>query len=164
MKRKLRSSGGLTLVEMLCAVALLVLLVLMLNTGLEMALRSYRSLTAEAETQLLLSTLADALADDLRYARDVAVDAGGKVTFNGGEALEVNAAGQLMSGGRLVLPPGAYGNGGYEADGSKKGAYKVEEPELSYSGGCFTIKLEVRQMEGEISAQAEFVVRCLNGR
>ena len=164
MKQKLRDNSGLTLIEMLCAVALLVLLVLILNTGLELSLRSYRDLTAEAETQLLLSTLADALADDLRYARDVAVDADGKVTFNSGAALGVNDRGQLTSGGKLVLPPGAYGDGGYADDGSKKGAYEVGEPGVSYDSGCFTIKLEVSQMGGGISAQAEFTVRCLNGK
>lgn len=68
MRKKLRSAGGLTLVEMLCAVAILVLLCLMMNTGMQMAVKSYDRLTAESETKLLLGSLSDALIDKLRYA------------------------------------------------------------------------------------------------
>ena len=37
MRKKLKDSGGLTMVETLCAVVILVLLCLMLNSGLSMA-------------------------------------------------------------------------------------------------------------------------------
>ena len=64
MRKKLDSSGGFTLVEMLCAVAILTLLCLMLGTGMQAAMETYREITAESETQLLLNTLVDANADD----------------------------------------------------------------------------------------------------
>ena len=66
MRRKLRAEKGVTLVEMLACAVILVLLGLMLNTGIQVAARSYHAITAKAETQLLLSTITDALADDLR--------------------------------------------------------------------------------------------------
>ena len=56
MRKKLNSESGLTLVEMLCAVAILVLLVLLLSTGMQMALRTYRDIVAQSEVDLLLST------------------------------------------------------------------------------------------------------------
>ena len=68
MRKKLKDIGGLTMVEMLCAVVILILLVLMINTGIHMAIRNYYSLTSESETELLLSSLTDSLADKLRYA------------------------------------------------------------------------------------------------
>ena len=71
MRKKLSRSEGLTLVEMLAAVVILVLLGLILNAGLHMALNSYRTMCAQSETELLLSTLLNTLADDLRYASDV---------------------------------------------------------------------------------------------
>ena len=68
MRKKLKDTSGLTMVEMLCAVLILILLVLMINTGIHMAIRNYYSLTSESETDLLLSSLTDSLADKLRYA------------------------------------------------------------------------------------------------
>lgn len=166
MRDKLRNEQGLTLVEMLCAVIILILLALMLNTGLQMAVHSYRDITARSEVQLLLSTLSDALADDLRYARDVVTDSGGTLmsyssdSYNdGGRAsLEINSdSGQVMAGGKRVLPAGAYGNG----------AYRVREMNITYEtradGSFFTISLKVGQAEGDISAGTEFAVRCLSG-
>ena len=118
MKRKLKSSRGLSLVETLCAVLILILLGLMVNTGLNMALNSYREITAQAEAELLLSTLADALADDLRYARDVKVETvDGKEVFsynsdsyngeNGHASFRVDEkTGQLLANDLRVLPEG----------------------------------------------------------
>lgn len=51
MRKKLNSESGLTLVEMLCAVAILVLLVLLLSTGMQMALRTYRDIVAQSEVR-----------------------------------------------------------------------------------------------------------------
>ena len=70
MKKKLKSSAGFSLVEMLCAVAVLMLLCVMVNTGLSVAMKTYFDLTAESETQLLLNTLTDAIAGELRYAHE----------------------------------------------------------------------------------------------
>ena len=47
MRKKLSRSEGLTLVEMLAAVVILVLLGLILNAGLHMALNSYRTMCAQ---------------------------------------------------------------------------------------------------------------------
>ena len=47
MKKKLKSSAGFSLVEMLCAVAVLMLLCVMLNSGLSAAMKTYYDLTAE---------------------------------------------------------------------------------------------------------------------
>ena len=165
MREKLRNEQGMTLVEMLCAVAILILLGLMMNTGLQMAMRSYRDITAQSEVQLLLTTLSDALADDLRYARDVRTKGDGSLlsyssdSYNsGGRAtLEVGENGQVTAGGKRVLPGGAYGNG----------AYVVRVMKITYAsrpdGSFFTIELEVAQAEGTISARTKFTVRCLSG-
>lgn len=160
MRRKLKDTGGLTLVETLCAAAILLLLGIMLNTGIQMAVRSNRDITAQAELQLLLSTLSDALADDLRYARDPKTEVDGKLSYisdsynTGGRAiLTVNADGQVEAGGKRVLPRGAYGNG----------AYQVETMDITYAEaeGLFTIELKVKQTDGAISAETDFTVRCL---
>lgn len=157
MKRKLQTTDGTTLVELLCVTVVLVLLGLVLNTGLQMALKSYRDLTAEPEAQLLLSTAADALADDLRYARGIQTGADGTLdsylsdSFPGRISLELSE-GQILAGGKRLLPAGAYGNG----------RYQFTQLDIRVAGSCLTVRLRVEEAGGSISAQAEFSVRCLN--
>ena len=80
--RKIKSETGLTVVEMLAAVLVLVLLSLMLGTGLNMVMHAYETVVAQSEVELLLSTAVDAIADDLRYAWNVKPDSSlGKTNF-----------------------------------------------------------------------------------
>lgn len=165
MKEKLKQTGGLTLVEMLCAVVILVLLCLMMNTGLQMAVKSYDRLTAESETQLLFGSLFDALIDKLRYC---------KVTESGSWSIgEVEPVkGKIVveekdaSGPKQLLPSSAYGKGRWE--------YRVEYikkdgtdlPLVKYDNGKFTVNFKVVWKADEsISVQTPLdglVIRCLN--
>lgn len=171
MRKKLNSESGLTLVEMLCAVVILILLGLLLNTGLQMAMSTYRTIVARSEVELLLSTAVDALADDLRYARDV-TGSGASFTYTSdsfgvGAALEVNSDGQIVAKvgeeRKRLLSTGAYGlNGAYQV---KKTADDTEIVNWNEAAGTFTIKLSVQTKDGKIGAEtpAEGVtVRCLN--
>lgn len=162
MRRKLAGHEGLTLVELLAAVVILILLGLILNAGLQMAMTSYRAMIAHSETELLLSTLADILADDLRYAEDVAAREGmldsyfsnsyGEGTRLRLENGKVYADGGGNSGLR-VLPDGAYG---------LNGRYEVDAMEIGYADRVFTLKLSVKEKDGDIHAETELAVRCLN--
>lgn len=159
MKKKLRGQKGVTLVEMLAAVAVLSLLGVMLQTGLQLALKSYHTMTAEAETQLLLSTVSDAIADELRYARDIRNENGAfkdytSVSYGRRTALRVTD-GQLIASpagnDKRVISTGAYGNG----------VYSIEEMEITYVAPIFHIHVKVSEAGG-ISAETDFSVRCLN--
>lgn len=168
MRRKLRANRGVTLVEMLACVVILILLGLMLHTGIQMAVKSYHHITVESETELLLSTITDALADDLRFAREVVTEevqgdsetAGKKlVSYNSdsyGLAVqpEINEEGQILIGGMKLLPAGAYGNGTYE----------VKAMDIFYDDVCFMIQLKVGEKGGMISAETQVTIRCLNGK
>lgn len=157
MRKKFRSRRGMTLVEMLAASVVLILLGLMLHTGLLMAQRSSRTLTGEAENQLLLSTLSDLLSNELRYARDVAVDDSGALTrytsvnYGRNTTLSLDADGQLEAGNRLMLPSGAYGNGDC----------RIDTCTITYSGGIFQVRLEVSDRRGT-GSETTFSIRCLN--
>lgn len=170
MRKKLNSESGLTLVEMLCAVAILVLLVLMLSTGMQMALHAYRDIVAQSEADLLLSTAMDALADDLRYARDVTTGADGRLSgytsdsFGEGVRLDVDTDGQIKAykgaedkDGMRLLPTGAYG---------LNEAYRVDKEKMSiqYVEPNFTITLRVVTKDERISAETSVTVRCLNAK
>lgn len=190
MKKKLKDSGGLTMVETLCAVAILVLLCLMMNTGIHMAVTNYRALTSESEIQLLLSSLSDALADKLRYCV-VYVDESGayESCFVGGvrseDAIKVDDNDHRLKvtvkdpdGGPEakkdvdLLPEGAYGN----PDGFYKGDYQVTMGSAMPGGAdsaalketyqkntnSFAIKLTVQDVNLGITKTTELFVRCLN--
>lgn len=178
LKKKLCGSKGFTLVEMTAAVLILVLLVLILNTGLDLAVKSYRTMTAESETELLMSSLSDAIYDELRYARDINADAdyaGGtpsgladtpdpaaaitgnlerytSVSFGRNTTLSLQN-GQLYASGKRLLAAGAYGNGDYS----------IEQLEITYDkeARVFTVKLTVGGVDN-IKAATEFKIRPLN--
>lgn len=172
MRKKLNSESGLTLVEMLAAVVILILLGLLLNTGLQMAMSTYRTIVAQSEVELLLSTAVDAISDDLRYARDVAEDGADGFTytsdsFGADTALDLNSDGQIVAKvgeeEKRLLSTGAYGlNGAYQV---KKTADDTEIVNWDEAAGTFTIKLRVQTKDGKIGVEtpAEGVtVRCLN--
>lgn len=165
MKEKLKSSAGFSLVEMLCAVAVLMLLCVMLNSGLSMAMRSYFDLTAKAETQLLLNSLTNAIAGELRYAHEASFDGEGNLTYNGGRKLTLGSDKQVYVDGRELLPRekddtnrgGAY----------KNGEYQVTQMDIVYDQetACFTLKLKVVWKNSGISAETPpegVAIRCLN--
>lgn len=162
MRRKLAERSGLTLVEMLAAVAVLALLGLVLSAGMQMAMDSYHSMVAQSETELLLSTLADTLADDLHYAEAVKTDGDGNLysyysdSYGENTQLSVNEDGAVYasSGGKdmRVLPDGAYG----------KGRYEVYKMEITYADNVFQLTLSVREKDGDIGATTDLSVRCLN--
>lgn len=165
MRKKLRNAGGLTLVEMLCAVAILVLLCLMMNTGMQMAVKSYDRLTAESETQLLLGSLSDALIDKLRYAvvTDTDTLSIGEVRLEDGRIVVVEENGTV----KQLLPDGAYGTDRWEydvelvkkEDGSKLQLYE-------YKDGKFTVHFKIVWPKDEsVSTQTPeggLVIHCLN--
>lgn len=164
MRKKLKDRSGLTLVEMLCATVILVLLCLMMNTGLNMAMTNYRAITAESETQLLLSSLSDALADKLRYCVVYTNEAGDTATgFSIGD-VTVSSDGMVLVGGSKLLPEGAYGN----PDGFYKGDYQVTvdpaalESAYQKSTNSFELQLTVKDVNLSISKTADLTVRCLN--
>lgn len=159
MKRKLADDRGLTLVESLCTVVILILLGLMLNTGLNLAVKTYHDVTADSETQLLLSTAVAALSDELRYARSVQVDGDRLKSYNstsyGDNVTITYDTGQIFVGGMRLLPAGAYRNGLYE----------VTQLDITYTdaSSLFTIFLKVAEAGGTISAETTVTVRCLDG-
>lgn len=165
MREKLKTSAGFSVVEMLCAVAVLMLLCVMLNSGLSVAMKTYFDLTAEAETQLLLNSLTNAVAGELRYAYEVSgVE---NPTYNGGLSLDSSSGQILVADGagesRELLPKEKNGRGG----AYKNGDYRVENMKITYDkdASCFTLMLKVVWKNSGISAETPpegVVIRCLN--
>ena len=182
MGKKFRENTGLTVIEMMVATLVLMLLALMLGTGLQMALHSYETVVAQAELELLVSTAVDAIADDLRYARDVThgneyeyttADDGtvsptsitGGFTYTSdsfygeGAYLALNSDHQIRActstytNGMRVLSTGSYGSGGVSYKEYWVTYLKVT-PTYNASSGevAFTIELTAKTADGKLSA------------
>ena len=177
MRKKLNSETGLTLVEMLAAV---VILVLLLGTGLQMAVHTYETMIAQSEVELLLSSAVDAVSNELRYAWDVS-GTGSSYTYSTsygkGLCLDLDD-GQIVvrnydgSAKHLLLSTGAYGK---VEDAYKK--YEIRKidwttPIIAFDDSSgdviFTINLKVVLADdsseniGASTPNGGVTVRCLN--
>jgi len=162
MKERSRAFGAVDLIRPLICILVLVLLGLMVNTGTNMALGGNSKIKAQSEARELLDSAASALADRLRCARNVELSDGELESFDSpgvkDSRISVNPGGQLSAGPEAaetaVLPPEAY----------KDGAYGISGLEIRYDSerNCFDISLEVKETDGDISANADFSVKCLN--
>ena len=74
IKKKLRGNGGFTLAETLLAVLILLLVSSIVATGMPAAKNAYEKIIVAANAQVLLSTGATALRDELGTAWEVKVD------------------------------------------------------------------------------------------
>ena len=75
---KLKDKKGLTLVEMLCTVAILVLVSMVMVLGVQLGVRSYAKSVSYSEAQVLCSTLTTTISDELRYSGTLKVDGSGE--------------------------------------------------------------------------------------
>ena len=65
---KNKKTAGLTLVEMLCCVVIMLLVSIGMVNGVSLAVRNYQSSLMASESQLLCSTISSLVTDELRYA------------------------------------------------------------------------------------------------
>ena len=79
--KKLRGRKGFTLVELLCVLAVLVLVSAGMLTGVLLGVRSYAKSVSYSEAQVLLQTLKTSVSDELRYAGVVRQEAGRPIGF-----------------------------------------------------------------------------------
>lgn len=71
---KLKNKSGLTLVEMLCCVVVMLLVSIGMVNGVSLAVRNYESSLMSSESQVLCSTLTNLVSDELRYSGPVKWD------------------------------------------------------------------------------------------
>ena len=111
-----KSRGGFTLVEMLCAIVVLMV------TGVRLGVDSYAKSVSYSEAQVLCSTLKTTVSDELRYSGSVLLDAGDKVTPKGffsqtytnqtnpsqSPGFSQDENGRVLLGGNKLLPNKSY--------------------------------------------------------
>lgn len=79
--KKLRSSGGFTLMEVLASMLILTFLVIGMGPGMKTAMTVYQESTFQSSSTALIGTMNATLGDVLRYAEDV--EKGDKVSSEG---------------------------------------------------------------------------------
>ena len=163
MKRKLKSRAGLTLTEMLCSVAVVLLLSSLIAIGARAAARSFRASMADAQAQMLCSTLVSAISDKLEYCGSVTIEEGGGKIFiqdigsvsggSDGSVFQVDAqTGQLYLGDQKFLGSASYPEG-----------LRVDEFQMRYDSddGVFSVSFQIVDGQRALS-QADFQVKRIN--
>ncbi len=153
----LRACAGFTLVEMLCAVIVVVLLSGLLATGVKLAVDSYSKEVSHSESKVLCSTLRTLASDELRYAGTV--DASGQQivffsqNYGEGVGFSQNDDGQVLLGGNKILSEKAYSYG-----------MKASISLRSYdeSTRVFRVNVQVTDTSDNVLSTSDFEVQRLN--
>ncbi len=147
MKKKLRSSKGMTLTELLVALMIVALIGVALTTGVNSAVKVYRDSTRLYEAETLCGTILTSLEDEFRFGRDIRRQTTGSdtevlfdsQTFGNDVKVLVDAEGKITIGpaegsSLPLLNSKAYTSG-----------LKVlkEKCRIDYSGGKVTVKIAV---------------------
>ena len=97
---KQKKKAGLTMVELLCALAVLLLVAACMVVGVSLAVRSYDRSLASSEAQVLCATLQTTVSDELRYSGTLFYDQTGRLAGffsqeHGGEDAKSEIAGDV---------------------------------------------------------------------
>lgn len=160
MNRKLRSSGGFTLTEMLAAIVILLLTVTALGAGISASVRVYQQSVTLSEAGTLLSTLTEAVSDELRFAENIIVetDASGArhLTFTSVN-YGVDASFSNGDDGRIKIS-------GADLVGEMAYSSLHTAAEIDYSAGSFSVLLSITdpKQDNFTCRRAEFSIVPLN--
>ena len=154
---KIKSKKGFTLVEMLCTVIVLLLITSLMAVGVQLAVRSLRTLVMDSESQVLCSTIRASVSDELRYSGTTTVN-GGNISFfsqNYGEGVEysTNEDGQILLGGNKILSSKSYT---YDMRAS------VTLKSYDSTSKIFSVSVKVTDSDGNLLASSDFQVQRLN--
>lgn len=156
---KLRDQKGLTMVELLVTVVIVLLFSGLVAVGADAGVRSFRTSMADAQAQELCSTLTTALSDKLRYCtvendknriffQDI-----GYVDGSVDSVFSVNNDGQLELNKKRFLGKAAYPQG-----------LKINSFSIRFADNTFTVSFQIinREDKDTTMASADFQVKRIN--
>lgn len=167
--KKLKTSSGLTLMELLASLLVLTLLVTAMGTGMDAALGSWRDSLFHTNSAALEAIVNTTLGDLLRYARDIRHEVDGVVFTNGEYGVQTGSF-AVSEDGMLQLQNG---NTGQMIQLLNSGVYtglKITDFQAVYvepgrdgkRGGYFEITYTIQNSDASKVRFAETVVRVLN--
>ena len=154
---KLRDQKGLTMVELLVTVVIVLLFSGLVAVGADAGVRSFRTSMADAQAQELCSTLTTALSDKLRYCtvendkKRIFFQDVGYVDGTVDSVFSVNDDGQLELDKKRFLGKAAYPQ-----------RLKINSFSISFADNTFTVKFQIVNREGTTMASADFQVKRIN--
>jgi prepilin-type N-terminal cleavage/methylation domain-containing protein len=157
-KQKKRAKSGFSLIEMLCALVVMVLVSCLMAVGVRVAVKAYNTEVMHSESQVLCSTIRTMVNDELRYAGTVDTS-GNKIAFfsqNYGKAVSysTNDDGQVVLGENKILASKSYPYG-------MKASVNIKSYDASTR--IFSVDVKVTKSDGScILAESSFQVKQLN--
>lgn len=159
--KKLRSNNGMTLIELLVAILIILLSTAAVGVGVRLAMNSYRSCMEASQAQMLCSTLTTDMSDKLRFCGTVeaADDGTVKKIFiqnfgdEGGYFSIDSETGRLKFGDKDVIGSGAYPRG-----------LKLKNLSMSYnkSTNIFSVSFDIVNGNDEKILSQAFEVKKIN--
>lgn len=174
MIKKLKSKAGMSLMEVMVALLIMVLLVVGMGTGMDAGMRVYGDATFEANGATLAGYLNTALTDVLRYAQDIQSPAasGDPCTFTNLELGLRNAYIEPNENGILYIksadgedgfdPKALVSSGAYAKLIIKSGSFTLDYHEDT-RGGYFLAEFVIASTDGKEREPTKVVVRLMNG-
>ena len=168
------NNKGVTLVELLVTVVLLVLVSGLISLAVDFGVRSFNKSNREAEGQILCATLATSVKDELRYAKNVEGNDLGTLKFfstnisikNCSFSITDESGNPAESGFIMLSTP----QGEYDLIPKKAYVYnlkakftKFERDLTQPNPNFFKIGIQVMTQDDQIITEEEFVVETLNG-
>ena len=150
---KQKRIAGMTLVELLCALAVVLLVSAGMVLGVSLAVRSYERSVAGSEAQVLCSTLETIVSDELRGKVVGFFSQNHPDADNQQSEFTTDGEGRVLLGGQKLLPNNAYPHG-LRASVELKGYDKKTR--------IFTAVITVTDRGGDTLAQTELQVKQLN--
>ncbi len=116
LKEKRGRRGGFTIIEMLCAIVVLLLVSALMVVGIRLAVKAYHREVTHSEAQVLCSTIRTVVNDELRYSGTTSTSTSGVISFfsdNYGKNVSFSTSedGQVYLGEKKILSEKAYANG-----------------------------------------------------
>lgn len=151
---RLRNKKGMSIVELLSSIAVMLLVAAVLVTGVRLGVRAYTKSVSMSQAQVLCSTLTTAVSDELRYAGNIYLDENNEMQkfFVSGKGLGTfgsDSEGHVTFAGKPLLGKASYPYGlkaevTVNMDGSEK-IFNAEVKVMSknnnvLSGSTFQVK------------------------
>lgn len=177
------NNKGLTLVELLVTIVILMLVTAMIALAIDFGVRSFNKSNRQAEGQILCATLSTSIKDELRYAKNITgtptgTDPGTLKFFSTNNSIKncsfsvIDESGTPASdGGFIVLSKskGEPGEKNYDLVPKKTYVYdlKAKFTKFEYDDAAspkprFEIGIQVLTENDEVISEEEFVVEPLN--